>query len=1631
MHGTVKRDSESCKSLRRSNSQHMRPVLPSATTETAAGDNHSPIASSIKTSTTGDSFFKDGRKITVGDCALFKPPKSSPPSIGLIRWLAFDKEKKLKLGVNWLYRSSELKLGKGHLLDTAPNEIFYSFHKDETSAAYLLHPCKVAFLPKGVELPVGTAAFVCRRAYDISNKRLWWLTDQDCFNEQQEEVDQLLFKTKTEMHVTLQPGGRSPKQVNGPTSTSQLKSASDDGQNNGNSFHSQARGKKRERGDHAADPVKRERSSSRIDDGDLVQLKTESSLKNEIARITEKGGVVDFEGVDKLVQLMQLDEMDRKIDLVNGMERKIDLASRSMLTSVMASTEKDGCLNRFVQLKGLSILDEWLQDIQKGKVVDCTNPKDCDKYVEEFLLVLLSALDKLPVNLHALQMCNIGRSVNHLRTHKNVEIQRKARSLVDTWKKRVEAEMNMIDAKSTQATDAWPSKSRLPEASHGGRKTSSGSDTAMKSSISQNSAVKTTSVRSSHGESIIKYASSSPGAVKHATSFASGKDNQPNASVGGSADAPQIREDRSSSSNQSHSYGQSVSVKDDTKSFTSGLATVNKTSSSSARNRKLSGSPRVSACGSQKENSSSKISSAHNNSALEKLSQSSLTNERVVEGHKNEGSSHKLIVKIPNRVRSPAHGMNEGSLEDPTLMSSRASSPVLMNESEQSDHASKEKSHTHRCIVAAGTNAWQNNDPKVEFDGKESSGSPAVLSGEEQGMASEDSKRIVEGLPTNQLNSEKLHKSSFSPMNALVESCAKYSEAASSLSIEDDVGMNLLASVAAGEMSKSDVISPADSMERSAHVDEEVCVGDEAKSESTPEECSLVVQKQFSESDCDGKKQAIAPVEFSGDRKCVASHSSEGIDAGDQVNEIGSTNIDLRSSIDDDLESTRKPNEKMGNGDDTSEGVHKEKAAMDNGSTSSLNCRNDRGDVLVPEEEHSDLSRVGECKPLVQVAGSKPKPIDQDESGKVLNDGLNRTDAEQKLTAATVKSGVAETANCEKLHQAESNRILLPEADDAEKVGELNYGTANSSASKSGRLNIDKEVEKDAADGSHTMSDLCSTSHGLNCHHKEDNVENQVIPNHISVPESRCSDAAENEAQGEADLTRSKSVSIQPEEANDYAPSGSGTASPASGETDPGTKLKFDLNEGFCADDGKYGESITSTSSGPATVQLINSLPFSVKSIPSGHSTSITVAAAAKGSFVPPQDLLKSRVELGWKGSAATSAFRPAEPRKVHETSSTSTTLSCPDVSTTKHERTPLDIDLNVPDERVLEEMTSQGSTLATGLVLSSSCVALLNEPSDSLRAHGCGGLDLDLNTVDANDAGHCSASSNPKGKASALHAKHLGSLHVGRDFDLNNGPLVDDGSAEEFPFINQLVNGGTSQLPSAGLRTNSPVMGSFSSWFPSGNSYSTMAIPSMLPERGEQPFSVFPPGATQRTFEPTGIAPFNREVFRGSVLSSSPAVPYPSSPFQLPVFPYGTSIPLPSATFSVGAASYADSSAARPFASPVNSQYLGPFGSVTSPFQRPFMVTFPGISNNSMLESNRQWSRQGLDLNSGPGALESEVREELLPLSSVQRAVSTSQGLVEEQARMFSISGGILKRKEPDGDWDNESSRRKQFSWQ
>jgi hypothetical protein len=92
----------------------------------------------------------------------------------------------VKFSVNWLYRlADENKLANGVALleAAAPNQVFYSFHKDDNIlAASLLHPCKVVFLGKGVELPSEVFSFVSHHVYNTTSKCLWWLTDCDYIN---------------------------------------------------------------------------------------------------------------------------------------------------------------------------------------------------------------------------------------------------------------------------------------------------------------------------------------------------------------------------------------------------------------------------------------------------------------------------------------------------------------------------------------------------------------------------------------------------------------------------------------------------------------------------------------------------------------------------------------------------------------------------------------------------------------------------------------------------------------------------------------------------------------------------------------------------------------------------------------------------------------------------------------------------------------------------------------------------------------------------------------------------------------------------------------------------------------------------------------------------------------------------------------------------------------------------------------------------------------------------------------------------------------------------------------------------------------------------------------------------------
>ncbi|ESQ31627.1 hypothetical protein EUTSA_v10003516mg [Eutrema salsugineum] len=1458
----------------------------------AAGSSSLSLSSST-------SFSKDGRVINVGDCALFKPPQDCPPFIGLIRLVIPEKEGKLKLRVNWLYRPAELKLGKGILLEAQPNEIFYSFHEDEIPAASLLHPCKVTFLPRGVELPSGISSFVCWRVYDVMNESIWWLTDQDYTDERQQEVDKLLCKTRSEMHTTLQQGGRSPRSMNSPT-TSQVKAGTDGMQNN-SSFSSQGKGRKREHADQGSESVKRERPS-RIDESGSGFLRTESSLKSEIAKITEKGRLVDSEGVERLVQLM----------LPERNEKKIDLIGRSILASVVAATDKFDCLSRFVQLRGLPVFDEWLQEIHKGKVGDASSPKDNDRSVDDFLLILLRALDKLPVNLNALQTCNIGKSVNHLRSHKNSEIGKKARSLVDTWKKRVEAEM---DAKSVSNQGAsWPGRPRQSEVSQGGRHSGVSTD-VTKTSVSHLHPSKSVSVKIP-SENSIKSATTSPSSTRSAPSLGTG-----------------------------------VAVVSDGQQRNTGAL--------------------------HREVGLSRSFSSQRTAASEKVSQSTMTPEKALDVPMAEGCSNKLIVKLPKRGRSPAQSVSGGSFEDPAAGNSRAPSPVPSEKYDQLDRNVKEMNDTSRAnnfSPDANTESSQNNNLKnLSTVSDEVAGSPSVNAGDEHGKAGNDSSKVAEIVkPTSptlgdEVKTEKRHGGSHSSMNALIESCVRDSEANACMAGADDVGMNLLATVAADEMSKSPVASPSVSR-----------VSDSLMNDNSIEQADAVAKDPSivdNEQHISSSGEQLAALENVHDSKL-----------GDIDENSDSEIEELQRLVDQCLESNENSDDVAPTAVPTSGIEENMSDDSDSGVGSDLKTdvtsETDQVGDTIKRSGNSVLSE-SECKGIdlglkadsLAVANSPSDVVGENKKEQkpqvVLSSELVKKMGEDIPVSTGFSKGMAAYVDVfvtEKINDSESNHInqtdnkknkrVTAHLDSSAANGEVEYVEASL-----------KSIEADKP---------CATALG----------SQEVLPaEDCRRPNGfRVSGADGDEAEECTSVARD-------------VPS-----VPASGGSEMDARVEFDLNEGFNGEDARNGNSNNFSGSLSLTPSHLQS---------SRIPASITVAAAAKGAFVPRDDLLRNKATVGWRGSAATSAFRPAEPRKVQEVVPRSmNTVSSSDASTSagKQTKTFLDFDLNVPDERGLEDLASQRST----------------NPTNS-----SGGLDLDLNRLDdPTDMSNHTISSGHRGDSSFQQAN----LSSGgrRDFDLNDGPAVDDANVESSMVFSQHSRSGlTSQPMISGIRMNAENMAAgFSSWFPAANNYSAMSIPQVLPERGDQPFPVITSNGPQRMVGPSsGVSSFTPDMYRGPVLLSSPAVSFPPTAFQYPGFPFGTSFPLSSANFSGASAPYMDSSSSgRLCFPPGNSQILGPGVAIPSNYPRPYVVNLPnGSSNGGVSDNNNaKWFRSGLDLNSGPGGHETDGRDEA---TLVQRQISSSSSipLKDDQARMYQMSGGALKRKEPDGGWDGY----KQSSWQ
>jgi len=194
-----------------------------------------------------------------------------------------------------------------------------------------------------------------------------------------------------------------------------------------------SKGKKRHWSDQDADSHQ-QISSPKLEDSSTKAQKNEHSIELvDVSTLSDtKGGLDSLSRVDQLVSFMQ----QLQNDCIN--KSPDEITKRINIAGMIAATEQGNCLKHFIDVGGLRSLDDWVQEACKGKVSDSENMK------EEFISALLNALEKLPIDEEALKGYSIGKSVKQLCNHKTIEIQRKARDLVDIWKKQGDVEMEVL-----------------------------------------------------------------------------------------------------------------------------------------------------------------------------------------------------------------------------------------------------------------------------------------------------------------------------------------------------------------------------------------------------------------------------------------------------------------------------------------------------------------------------------------------------------------------------------------------------------------------------------------------------------------------------------------------------------------------------------------------------------------------------------------------------------------------------------------------------------------------------------------------------------------------------------------------------------------------------------------------------------------------------------------------------------------------------------------------------------------------------------------------------------------------------------------------------------------------------------
>ncbi|KAG5122850.1 hypothetical protein JHK84_041190 [Glycine max] len=411
----------------------------------------------------------------------------------------------------------------------------------------------------------------------------------------------------------------------------------------------------------------------------------------------------------------------------------------------------------------------------------------------------------------------------------------------------------------------------------------------------------------------------------------------------------------------------------------------------------------------------------------------------------------------------------------------------------------------------------------------------------------------------------------------------------------------------------------------------------------------------------------------------------------------------------------------------------------------------------------------------------------------------------------------------------------------------------------------------------------------------------------------------------------------------------------------------FDLNEEVGSDDMDV------------SVNAMSTMPIPV----------VSASKPAQTSRLPMAPL-QFEGTLGWKGSAATSAFRPASPRKNSDNEKNVSVDGNSEISKQKHDC--FDFDLNVAeDEEGLVKQIGESSGLPSG----QSSVEL--GPKRSSR------FELDLNSIGADDDAQPSDQrmegalfSGRNGYWSPSPASSSSSMQpLVRNIDLNDRPffqtdLVDQGHSKSSSIIEAYKRS----------KSDAPVI-------------SILGAKVEVGRREYIPQTLSLPNG--KAIEPAMDLPLSGA---GSILGMGPTLPYNHST----AFGYNRLTSVPALSFS--SAMYGSSGGPIPYmvdsrGTPVVPQVEGSSSTVLSSYsQPPFIVSMTGtqLGLNGVGSS-----RPNFDLNSG-FTIDGGNRDML----TARQFFFPAQGrAMEEHVRTLpqsSSSGVSVKRKEPDGGWDRDA---------